>query len=126
MGTALWIVQGLLAAAFFGAGLMKVIKSHETVKADPKMGWASDFQGGVFKFIGAAELAGALGMVLPGATGILPILTPLAATGLVIIMLGAVATHLRHSETPMAIPALILGVLAAFVAYGRFVVVPFS
>ena len=126
MGTALWIVQGLLAVAFFGAGLMKLVKSHESVADNPKMGWMNDFPGGFFKFIGAAELAGALGMVLPGATGITPILTPLAGVGLVIIMLGAVATHLRHRATPMAVPPLILGALAAFVAYGRFVVVPFS
>ncbi len=124
MGTLLWIVQGLLAVAFAGAGLMKLIKSHEAAKVE--MAWIDDFPGGFFKFIGAAELAGAFGMVLPGLTGIAPILTPVAAAGLVVIMLGAAVTHLRHSETPMAIPALILGLLAAFVAYGRFVVVPFS
>ena len=63
MGTALWIVQGLLAVAFCGAGLMKLMKSHEAVKADPKMGWVNDFSGRFLKFIGAAEVAGALGMV---------------------------------------------------------------
>ncbi len=124
MGTALWIVQGLLAVAFLGAGLMKLIKSQEAAKA--RMAWVDDFPGGFFKFIGASEVAGALGMVLPGVTGIAPILTPVAATGLVIVMLGAVVTHIRHSETPMSVPPLILGVLAAFVAYGRFVAVPFS
>ncbi len=126
MGTALWIVQGLLAVAFFGAGLMKLMKSHEVLKADPKMGWANDFPGGFIKFIGTAEVAGALGMVLPGATGIAPMLTPVAGAGLGIIMLGAAATHLRRSEVPMIGPTLMLGGLAAFVAYGRFVVVPFS
>ncbi len=124
MGTTLWIVQGVLAVAFIGAGSMKVLKSHDVLKADPKMGWANDFSGGFVKFIGAAQSAAALGLVLPGLTGIAPILTPLAAVGLVGIMLGAAATHLRRSETPMVVPPMVLAALAAFVAYGRLVVVP--
>ena len=124
MGTALWIVQGLLAVAFLGSGLMKLIKSQEDAKA--QMAWIDDFPAGFFKFIGASEVAGALGMVLPGLTGIAPILTPVAAVGLVIVMLGAAVTHIRYSEAPMAMPAFVLGLLAAFVAYGRFVAVPFS
>ena len=123
MGTALWIVQYVLAVAFIGGGLI-VLKSHDVLKADPKMGWANDFSSGFVKFIGAAESAAALGMVLPGLTGIAPILTPLAAVGLVGIMLGAAATHLRRSETPMVVPPMVLAALAAFVAYGRLVVVP--
>ncbi len=123
MGTALWIVQGVLAVAFIGGGSI-VLKSHDVLKADPKMGWANDFSSGFVKFIGAAESVAALGLVLPGLTGIAPILTLLAAVGLVGIMLGAVATHLRRSETPMVIPPMVLAALAAFVAYGRLVVVP--
>ena len=122
MGTALSIVQGVLAVAFIGAGSMKVLKSHDVLKAE--MGWANDFSSGFVKFIGAAESAAALGLVLPGLTGIAPILTPLAAVGLVGIMLGAAATHLRRSEIPMVVPPMVLAALAAFVAYGRFVVVP--
>ncbi|MFB3069897.1 MAG: DoxX family protein [Gemmatimonadales bacterium] len=125
MGTALWIVQGVLAVAFTGSGSMKLLKSHDALKADPKMGWANDFSSGFVKFIGAAETAGALGLVLPGLTGVASILTPLAGLGLVGVMLGAAATHLRRSETPMVFPPLTLAALAAFVAYGRFVVVPF-
>ena len=124
MGTALWIVQGVLAVAFTGSGSMKLLKSHDVLKADPKMGWANDFSSGFVKFIGAAESAAALGLVLPGLTGIAPILTPLAAVGLVGIMLGAAATHLRRSETPMVVPPMVLAALAAFVAYGRLVVMP--
>ncbi len=123
MGTALWIVQYVLAVAFIGAGSI-VLKSHDVLKADPKMGWANDFSSGFVKFIGAAESAAALGLVLPGLTGIAPILTPLAAIGLVGIMLGAAATHLRRSETPMVVPPMVLAALAAFVAYGRLVVMP--
>ncbi len=121
MGTALWIVQYVLAVAFIGGGLI-VLKSHDVLKAD--MAWANDFSSGFVKFIGAAEWAAALGLVLPGLTGIAPILTPLAAVGLVGIMLGAAATHLRRSEIPMVVPPMVLAALAAFVAYGRFVVVP--
>ncbi len=123
MGTALWIVQYVLAVAFIGAGSI-VLKSHDVLKADPKMGWANDFSSGFVQFIGAAESAAALGLVLPGLTGIAPILTPLAAIGLVGIMLGAAATHLRRSETPMVVPPMVLAALAAFVAYGRLVVMP--
>ena len=126
MGNALWIVQGLLAVAFAVSGLTKMLKSYSSIIADPKMGWANDFSGGFVKFIGAAEAAAALGMVLPGVTGIAPMLTPLAGAGLVVMMLGAAATHLRRSETLMAIPPLMLGVLAAFVAYGRFLIEPLS
>ncbi len=125
MGTTLWIVQGVLAVAFTGSGSMKLLKSHDVLKADPKTGWANDFSSGFLKFIGAAETAGALGLVLPGLTGVAPILTPLAGLGFVGVMLGAAATHLRRSETPMVVPPLALAALAAFVAYGRFVVVPF-
>ncbi len=66
MGTTLWIVQGLLAVAFIGAGSIKLFKSHDVLKADPKMGWANDFSSGLVKFIGASESAAALGLVLPG------------------------------------------------------------
>lgn len=124
MNVALWIMQGLLAAAFLGAGAMKLLKSHEALKSDPKMGWANDFSAGAVKLIGLAELAGALGLVLPRLTGIAPILTPLAAAGLALLMLGAAVIHQRRSEGPMAIPPLIFAVLAAFVAYGRFVAAP--
>ena len=123
MGTALSIAQGILAVAFIGAGSMKLLKSHDALKA--KMGWTNDFTSGSVKLIGAVELAAAMGLVLPGLTGIAPILTPLAGLGLVGLMLGATATHLRRSETPMVVPPLVLAALAAFVGYGRLVLVPF-
>jgi len=121
MSTALWIVQGLTAFAFLAAGSMKLIKSHEDLKADEKMAWANDFSAGFIKFIGAAEVAGALGLVLPQLTGIAPILTPIAAVGLVVLMAGAASTHLKRSEGPMVVPNLVLIALCAFVAYGRFI-----
>ena len=124
MGTALLIVQGVLAVAFIVAVSLKVLKSHDVLKANPKMAWANDFSNGFVKFIGAAEWAAVLGLVLPGLTGIALILTPLAAVGLVGIMLGAAATHVRRSEIPAVVPTMVLAALAAFVAYGRFVIVP--
>lgn len=124
MGTTLWIVQGLLAVAFIGSGSMKLFKGHDALKADPKMGWANDFSSGFVKFLGAAEMAGGLGLVLPGLSRFAQILTPLAGLGLVVIMLGAAATHFRRSEMPMAVPPLVLAALAAFVVYGRLILVP--
>ena len=123
MNTALWIVQGVLALVFVGAGALKLIKSHEDLKADPHMAWANDFSGGFIKFLGIAEVAGGIGLVLPGLTGIAPNLTAWAAAGLTVIMLGATGAHLRRSETLLVVPTLVLALLTGFVAYGRGLVV---
>jgi uncharacterized membrane protein YphA (DoxX/SURF4 family) len=124
MHTALWITQALLAIAFLVAGGTKLMKSHEQMKADPHMGYANDYSGGFLKFIGTAEVLGALGLVLPGLLGIAPGLTPLAALGLAIIMAGAIWTHVRRGEMGMVAPTLALAALALFVAYGRYFVAP--
>ncbi len=126
MGTALWVVQGVLAIAFVIAGGMKALKSHDALKADPHMGWSNDFSAGFIQFLGLAEIAGGIGMVVPGLTGIAPVLTPVAGACLAIIMLGAAATHVRRSEIGMVFPTLMLGAMAAFVAYGRFVAMPLA
>jgi VIT1/CCC1 family predicted Fe2+/Mn2+ transporter len=84
------------------------------------MPWVEDFSQPAVRLIGAAEVLGAIGVVLPALTGVLPWLTPLAALGLVLLMVGAALTHLRRKEYGnVAINAVLL-VLAAFVAYGRF------
>ena len=121
MNTALWIVQGLLGFAMLASGSTKMIRSKEQLA--PKMKWVEDFSPGSIRLIGLSEVLGGLGVVLPAATGILPILTPIAAAGLLIIMLGAVYTHVQRKEGGHAIPSLVLAGLAAFVAYGRY---PFS
>ena len=118
MDTALWIVQALLALAFGMAGLMKLTQPKE--KLAGQMAWVEDFSPTTVKLIGALELLGAIGLIVPLLTGILPWLTPLAAVGLVLTMLGAMATHLRRHENQMLLPNLVLLLLAAFVAYGRF------
>jgi uncharacterized membrane protein YphA (DoxX/SURF4 family) len=118
MSIALWIVQGLLAVAFLGAGATKLSQPKE--KLLKNMPWVEDFSQPAVRLIGAAEVLGALGVVLPALTGVLPWLTPLAALGLVLLMVGAALTHLRRKEYGnVAINAVLL-VLAAFVAYGRF------
>ena len=114
----MWVVQLLLAAAFLAAGGMKLSQPKEKLAAN--MAWVEDFSPGTVRLIGALEVLGALGLVLPALTGVLPWLTPLAAVGLALTMVGAILTHLNRKEnTAVAAPAPLL-VLAALVAYGRF------
>ncbi|MBC6450039.1 DoxX family protein [Actinokineospora xionganensis] len=120
MNVFLWIVQGVLAAVFLAAGSMKLAKSHEALKADPNMAWTQDFSGGVVKAIGALEILAAVGLILPWLTGIAPVLTPLAALGLVVLQLGAFATHLRRGEMKMLPVNAVLFVMAALVAWQRY------
>lgn len=122
MNTALWIVQILLGLAFIMAGIGKLTMPLDKLKA--RMAYVEDFPLPFIRFIGAAEALGGVGLILPALTGILPILTPIAATGLVIIMLGAVATHVRRGEYSVIAINLVLLLLALFIAYGRFVAVP--
>jgi uncharacterized membrane protein len=122
MGIALWVVQGLLAVAFLVAGAMKLSQPKE--KLAKNMAWVEDFSQGTVRIIGTLEVLGAIGVVLPALTGILPWLTPLAALGLVLAMIGAILTHLRRSEYSAIAPPVVLLVLAAFVAYGRFFILP--
>ncbi len=124
MNIVLWVVQGLLAAAFLMAGSNKLMRSKEQLK--PMMAWVEDFSPQTLRIIGAVEVLGAIGLILPAATGILPGLTPLAAVGLVLTMLGAAATHLRRTEYPLIGVNAVLLLLALFVAYGRFAMAPLS
>lgn len=117
MNVVLWIVQGLLALAFLGAGGMKLVRPKEALVTSG-FGWASDFADSHVKLIGAAEVLGAIGLILPQLTGIAPVLTPIAALGLAIAMAGAVVVHVRRKEQFVA--PLVLGVLALLVAIMRF------
>ena len=110
---ALWIVQGLLAALFLFAGGMKLITPVEVLSV------MSPFPGEFIRFIGVCEVLGAVGLILPYALRLLPGLTALAAAGLVVIMLGATGTTLAIGGGVMALPTVVLGLLAALVAYGR-------
>ena len=113
MTTALWIVQGLLAALFLFAGGMKLIMPLE------KMTGPISLPGPFLRFIGVVEVLGALGLILPGLLHIRPGLTPLAAAGLVIIMLGATVITVVGGDVVPALIPLVVGLLAAFVVYGR-------
>jgi hypothetical protein len=118
MTRALWIVQGLLALLFLWAGGMKLILPLEQLAGPIALP-------GVFlRFIGVAEVLGALGLILPGLLRIRPGLTPLAAAGLVIIMIGATGIGLVEGDVLMALIPLAVGLLAAFVAYGRWRLAP--
>ena len=124
MNVAVWIVQVLLTLLFVMTGLMKITQPREKLLTNMK--WVEDFAPSSIKGIGTLEVLAAIGLIIPFLTGILPILTPLAAVGLVLIMLGAIVTHARRGESPMVIGNVILLALAAFVAYGRFIAVPYG
>jgi uncharacterized membrane protein YphA (DoxX/SURF4 family) len=114
MNTALWIVQLALCIAFLGAGGMKVFAYRKYMET---AGRRLDLSRGLTTFIGISELAGALGLILPGFTGIFPILAPIAAAGLGVIMLLATGFYLKRKEPPW--PTVVLLILAGFVAVGR-------
>ena len=119
MEAALWTAQVLLAAILLATGLTKLTQTRVQLAAGP-MGWAADVSDAEFRAVGLLEVLGALGLVLPGALGIAPVLTPLAAVGLALTMVGAIATHVRMGETDrLAVPIVLLG-LTVFVAVERF------
>ena len=109
----LWTVQGLLALLFVFAGGMKLVLPLD------KLAGPVPLPGLFLRFIGVAEVLGATGLILPGLLGIRPGLTPLAAAGLVIIMIGATGITLAGGMVAPAVVPLVVGVLAALVAYGR-------
>jgi uncharacterized membrane protein YphA (DoxX/SURF4 family) len=119
MNTLLWILQIVLALAFAGAGLLKLIKPPAEL-AKMLGGWVDDFPTALLKPLGLAELAGAVGLVVPPLVGVLPVLTPIAAVGLVIVMLGAVVTHARRGEYPNVAANLVLAAVAVVIAWSRF------
>jgi uncharacterized membrane protein YphA (DoxX/SURF4 family) len=116
----LWIVQGLLALVFLFAGGTKLVLPIEVMTEQmplPLPGW-------FLRFIAVAEVLGAIGLILPGLLGIRPGLTPLAAAGLVIIMIGATVLTLAGGGVAGALIPLVVGLLSAFVAYGRWRLAP--
>jgi DoxX-like protein len=117
MEIVVWVLQGVAALAFLGAGVMKLVRPRPALVASG-MGWAEDFSDSGVNGIGALEVIGAVGLVLPAVTGIAPVLVPLAALGLALVMAAAVVVHVRKKE-PFT-PALVLGLLALVVAILRF------
>lgn len=118
MTYALWIVQGLLALIFLFTGGMKLVLPLEVLTAQMPL------PGLFVRFIGVAEVLGAIGLILPGLLRIRPGLSALAAAGLVIIMIGATVLTLAGGNIALALIPLVVGLLAAFVAYGRWRLAP--
>ncbi|MCW2639042.1 MAG: hypothetical protein JWP76_1348 [Dactylosporangium sp.] len=118
MNIFLWILQVLLALAFLGAGTMKLITPKKKLRE--RMAYVDDFSEPTVKFIGGVEVIGALGLILPAATGIAPALTPIAATGLAIVMILAAIVHIRRGEAKQTPVNAVLFVIAAIIMWGRF------
>jgi uncharacterized membrane protein YphA (DoxX/SURF4 family) len=114
----LWTIQGLLALLFLFAGVTKLVLPIEAMTKQMAM------PGPFLRFIGVAETLGGLGLVLPGLLRIRQGLTPLAAAGLLIIMIGATVVTLKSGTVAQAILPLVVGLLLAFVAYGRWRLLP--
>jgi hypothetical protein len=118
MNAVLWIVQGLLAIVYLVAGGSKLVLPIEEMTKDVAL------PGAFLRFLGVSEVLGAVGLILPGLFGIRPGLTPLAAAGLVLIMIGATVITMATMGVGLALIPLLVGLLAAFVAYGRWRLAP--
>ena len=123
MHIALWIIQGLLAFAFFAAGMMKVV-TPKPVLVEKLGDWVKNVPGEGLKVIGILEILGAIGVILPMALAILPILTPIAAIGLALTMVGAIMLHVNRKEYSKLAPNVVLLAFAVCVILGRLVFMP--
>lgn len=123
MNIVLWIAQVLLAFGFLGTGYGHAFKADE-LQGQPRMEWMKALPRWLKTFIGISEMAGGVGVLLPALTGIQPWLTPLAAALLALVMLLAFVFHVVRREYPNLVVNAILFALAAFVAYGRWVLLP--
>ena len=115
----IWAIQGILAAVFLFSGAMKLLAFDRYIgMVEERSGRGADLSRPLMTVVGVSEVAGGLGLILPWATGTLPVLTPLAALGLAVIMIGATNYHRRRREPPL--PTVVLLVLALIVAVTRF------
>ena len=127
MNLALWIVAGLLASAYLVSGVGKLVLPKEKIARTGRSAeWVEDFSAGSVKAIGALEVLGAAGLILPAVLDVAPILVPLAALGLALVMVGAVVTRVRRHELKLMIADLTYLALTVFVAWGRFGAEPFT
>ena len=122
MNVVLWIGQVLLAVMFLIHGRMML---QPPTQVQPGMSYIHDLPSGLRRFIGVMEILGSIGLVVPALVNVLPVLTPIAAAGLVIVMVLAAAYHVPRREKPNIVLNLVLAAFALFVAYGRFVLLPF-
>ncbi len=124
LNISLWTLQVLLGAMFGMAGLGKA--TRPIAELAPQLPWAADIPEGLVRFIGVSELAGAVGLLLPALTRISPSLTPLAAAGLTTIMAFAAVFHATRGEVAGIVVNVVLGGIAAFIAWGRYKKVPIA
>jgi uncharacterized membrane protein YphA (DoxX/SURF4 family) len=122
MDIAIWVLQILLALTFLAAGMTKLSQPRQ--KLATSMGWVEDFSDPGVRAIGALEVLGALGLLVPALTGVATVLVPIAAVGLAVLMVGAAATHRRRGELPMIGINAVLLLLAVVVAWARFASYP--
>jgi uncharacterized membrane protein YphA (DoxX/SURF4 family) len=118
MSTVVWVVQGILATLFAIAGFMKMAAPKSVLEEN--MGWVKDYSKTMVKFIGTCELLGAIGLVAPMSFNVLPVLTPIAATCLAVVMILATRTHLKRKEYKEIGITLFLFIVAVFIAVNRF------
>jgi hypothetical protein len=120
MNIALWIVAGLLAAALLASSAKLFVSKEKMAGFGAATRWVEDFSPGALKTIGGLEFLAAVGLILPAVLGIAPVLVPLAATGAVLLFVGAISTRLRRGERATVVGDVVYLALAAFVAWGRF------
>jgi uncharacterized membrane protein YphA (DoxX/SURF4 family) len=120
MNTALWVVQGILAAMFLMAGAMKAMKGQKGLMEEPRTAWAEDVPDAQIRIIGMLEVLAAVGLVLPMALDIVPILTAWAAAGVVVVLAGSIVLHKRRGESQAIMMNGMFMILGIFVAWGRF------
>ncbi|MCW5878040.1 MAG: DoxX family protein [Anaerolineales bacterium] len=118
MNIILWIAQGLLGLGFIAAGYNKAFRAQQAA-VQPAMAWMSAVSPPLLRFIGLAEIAGGLGVLLPMLSGVLPWLTPVAAASLALVMVLASGFHFSRKEYPAIVINTVLLLLALFVAWGR-------
>jgi hypothetical protein len=116
----LWIVAGLLATVLLVSSAKLFVPKEKMAGMSTFSRWVEDFSPGALKAIGALELLGAVGLILPAALDIAPVLVPLAAVGAMLLFVGAVITRLRRGEKLTIVGDLVYLAMAAFVAWGRF------
>ncbi|HEY6468636.1 MAG TPA: DoxX family protein [Candidatus Dormibacteraeota bacterium] len=125
LNIALWIVAGLLGVGSLAGGVLKLILPKDKLAASGWR-WVEDFSAGVVRTIGTLEVMAAVGLILPAVVGVAPVLVPVAAVGLALLLIGATVTHIRrHEAKVMGVPLALL-TLSVFVALGRFGLQPFT
>jgi|SRR5690554_609962 len=127
MSIALWIVTGVMAAAFTIGGLSQILLTKERYRAfGASQHWVDDFSTGHVKAIGTIKLVGVAGLIFPPLVGIAPMLSPIAASGLALLMSGAATTRFRRSEWGYMVGDVVFLLIFVFIAWGRFSLAPFG